>query len=358
MYEKNHSDFMLYALQLASLGQCTVSPNPMVGCVIVQNNIIVGSGFHQKAGEPHAEIIALRNAGEKSCNALMYVTLEPCCHFGKTPPCTTAIIKARIQKVIVACLDPNPLVSGKGIKALKNAGITVEIGLQEKEAIALNKIFFHYIKHKKPYVISKWAMSLDGKTIVNENDDKQLSGLQSRYHTHSLRHKTDAILIGANTAIQDDPALTVRFMADHSEMEKQPIRIILCGTHSFPAHLKILNTATNSKTILVTTKKAKHLFQKHQSETIELLILPENIDDTVSLPHLLSALGKKNITSLLVEGGMQVHNNFFKEDLVNETHVYLTPYFVGSLNQKKPLKIITSNSLGEDFYCKAEKTDV
>lgn len=354
MGEKNHSYFMSQALQLASRGQCTVSPNPMVGCVIVQNDTIVGSGFHQKAGQPHAEIIALKDAGEKSRNALMYVTLEPCCHFGKTPPCINAIIEAGIQKVIVACLDPNPLVSGKGIEALKKAGIAVETGINEKEAIQLNKIFFHYIKHKKPFVISKWAMSLDGKTIVNENDVKQISGLKSRYHTHALRHQVDAILVGAHTAIHDDPQLSVRFLEDDRKIEKQPTRIILCGHHSLPSNLKIFNAFAESKTILAVTEKTSHLFLHHQSENTEVLILPETDDHTVSLPDLLSALGKKTIASILVEGGMSLHNSFFKENLVNETHVYLSPYFIGNFSHKKPVKIISSDFMGEDFYFNAE----
>lgn len=357
MNEKNHSYFMSHALRLASGGQCTISPNPMVGCVIVQNGTIVGSGFHQKAGQAHAEIIALNNADEKSQQATMYVTLEPCCHFGKTPPCVHAIIKARIKKVIVACIDPNPLVSGKGIEALRKAGIIVEIGINEKEAIELNKIFFHYIKHKKPFVISKWAMSLDGKTVVHENDDKQISGLKSHYHTHALRHQTDAILIGAHTAIHDDPALTVRFLEQDRKIEKQPVRIILCGHHSMPSQLKIFNTS-ESKTILVVTEKTKYLFQHHQSRNTEILTLPENSDHTISLPDLLTALGKKEIASVLVEGGMLVHNNFFKENIVNETHIYLSPYFIGDLNHKKPMKIISTGSLDDDFYFKAENNGV
>lgn len=358
MNDKNHSYFMSQALHLASLGRCTVSPNPMVGCVIVQNNTIVGSGFHQKAGQPHAEIIALKNAGEKSQHALMYVTLEPCCHFGRTPPCVNAIIEAGIQKVIVACLDPNPLVSGKGIKALEKAGIAVEIGINEKEAIQLNKIFFHYIKHKTPFVISKWAMSLDGKTAVNENDDKQISGLKSRYHTQALRHQTDAILIGAHTAIHDDPHLSVRFLENDRKIEKQPTRIILCGHQSFSPNLKIFNTPAQSKTILVATEKTRQLFLRHQSENTEILILPETHDNAISLPDLLIALGKKEMTSILVEGGMHVHNSFFKENLVNEAHVYLSPYFIGNFNHKKPVKIISFDSFDEDFYFKTENNDV
>lgn len=354
MHEKNHSCFMSQALQLASRGRCTVSPNPMVGCVIVQDDTIIGSGFHQKAGQPHAEIIALNNAGEKSQNAVMYVTLEPCCHFGRTPPCINAIITAGIQKVIVACLDPNPLVSGKGIEALKKAGIVVEVGINEKEAIQLNKIFFHYVKHKTPFVISKWAMSLDGKTVVNKNDDKKISGLKSRYHTHALRHQTDAILIGANTAIHDDPQLSVRLLENDHKIEKQPARIILCGHQPLPSTLKIFNMNPESKTILAVTEKTKQLFLHHQSEKIEILILPETDNHAISLPDLLTALGKKAITSILVEGGMHVHNSFFKENLINETHVYLSPLFIGNLGHKKPVKVTSSDSLDEDFYFIAE----
>lgn len=357
MSDNNHSHFMSLALQLALRGRYTVSPNPMVGCVIVHDNTIVGSGFHQKAGQSHAEIIALKQAGEKARHATLYVTLEPCCHFGKTPPCIHAIIDAGIQTVIIACLDPNPLVSGKGVLALQSSGIIVAVGVHEKEAVHLNKIFFHYIKYKTPFVMCKWAMSLDGKTSVNHNDDKQLSGLKSRYHTHQLRHQTDAILIGAHTALQDDPALTVRLLENNKHIEKQPIRIILCGHQSFLPHLKIL-TETQSKTILAVTEKTKHLFLQYQSDNTEILILPESEHYFISLPDLLIALGKKEITSLLVEGGMRVHNNFFKESLVNETHVYLSPFFIGDCDYKKPIKIIEHHQLDNDFYFVSENNHV
>ena len=226
MNHLSDSDYMSTALSLAERGRYTVSPNPMVGCVIVKDGKIVGKGFHLKAGDPHAEILALREAGADANAATAYVSLEPCCHYGKTPPCTDALIKAGIKKVYAACLDPNPLVAGKGIQQLKNANIEVETGLHEKEASQLNEIFFHYIRRQQPSVIAKWAMSLDGKTVTHTEDSRDISGNTSREYSHQTRQQVDAILIGAGTAICDDPELTVRYPADTSSL-RQPLRVVL-----------------------------------------------------------------------------------------------------------------------------------
>lgn len=342
-----HTRYMSQALQLAEQGRLTVSPNPMVGCVIVKNDCIVGTGYHAYYGGPHAEINALQEAQEQARGATAYVTLEPCCHHGKTPPCTNALIEAGIKQLYVACIDPNPLMGGKSIKLLRAAGIEVKVGLGKKKATQQNKIFFHYIKHKRPFVISKWAMSLDGKTIVSPHDDKQISSLTSQQHTHQIRQQVDAICIGARTACLDNPQLTARLAL--TERANQPIRIVLAGQQAFP-ELKLFNGELSGTTIIATTKTHQHLFEPLVRQNIELMILPADQYQQVSLPALLDELGKRNITSLLVEGGMTVHNSFFREALVNNIYVYLSPTFIGSLDQKRKLTIMNTFQLGKDFH--------
>lgn len=343
-----HHQYMSLALKLAEQGRLSVSPNPMVGCVIVKDNHIVGEGFHQQAGGPHAEIFALQMAGKQAEGATVYVTLEPCCHFGKTPPCTDALIKAKIKKIYIACLDPNPLVSGKGMELLQQSGIETEIGLAEADATQLNNLFFHYIKHKRPFVMAKWAMSLDGKTIVAEQDAKQISGLASHAHSHQLREMVDAILIGANTARLDNPQLTARNQNEH--LAKQPIRIILAGNQPLPTHLKIFSANLPGKTILVVPENSTH---SSFPSSIEILNIPSSENGKISLSHLLTTLGEKEITSLLVEGGMSVLENFFQENLIDQFHVYLAPVIIGSLTTKQPVNVINFSRLGKDFYFNA-----
>lgn len=353
MYNLSHQQFMRKALFLAKKGRLTVSPNPMVGCIIVQKNQIVGQGYHKKPGQPHAEIYALQQAKELAKGATAYVTLEPCCHQGKTPPCTAALIEAGIAKVYVATLDPNPLVNGKGVQALKDAGIQVEIGLFQNEALALNEIFFHYIKTKMPFVISKWAMSLDGQTIVNIQDNKQISCHKSQIHTHKLRQKVDAILIGAQTVIDDNPELSVRFGTKSKSKTKQPIRIVVAGTQSLSKDLKIFNPNLKSKTFIFTTFKNEHFFKHLSSQNTEIFCVDETHEGRVSLHHLLLMLGQKGISSVLVEGGVQTRNSFFEENLVNKIEVYLAPNIIGPYPQKRFLQITKSRQLGSDFYFSA-----
>lgn len=350
MHSSNDLHYMSLALQLAERGRLTVSPNPMVGCVIVKNNEVVGQGYHQRAGGPHAEIVALQDALEKARDATAYVTLEPCCHYGRTPPCTNALIAAGIKKVYVACIDPNPRMAGKGIEQLRHAGIPVEIGLYEKEARALNAIFFHYIRHKQPFVIAKWAMSLDGKTAANENDAKQISGIAAKQHTHHLRQQVDAILIGANTALQDNPELTARAIAAEDTVQRQPLRIILSGQTTLPAELKLVSGQLPGKTLIAATQRTLPSVEHLASSHVDILLLPENSAGKISLPALLAKLVELDITSLLVEGGMTVHQDFFAEKLVNQIDVYVAPTFIGSLATKQSLTIQHCHQREDDFH--------
>lgn len=344
---QKHHHFMLLALQLAERGRFTVSPNPMVGCVIVNHDKdIVGQGYHQYAGGPHAEIYALKEAGAKARGATAYITLEPCAHQGRTPPCTNALIAAGIKKIIVACLDPNPKVSGRGIQLLQNAGIKVEVGVCKVEAEKLNEIFFHYITHKTPFVFAKWAMSLDGKTITHKSDSRQISGLEASQFTHQLRSEVDAILIGANTARHDDPQLTVR-LVDKTALPKQPMRIVVSSDGNLPSHLKILSADLPGKTIIATTNanRAAKLMKK---KNVEILELPKNGEGRVDLPSLLSELGRREISSVLVEGGMILHESFMQENLIQKIFVYVSPVLIGNLEKKQIVKVLQTMQLKND----------
>jgi diaminohydroxyphosphoribosylaminopyrimidine deaminase/5-amino-6-(5-phosphoribosylamino)uracil reductase len=353
MSKQTHQDYMRLALQLAARGRCTVSPNPMVGCVIVKNNHIIGTGYHQKAGGPHAEVIALQAAGDEAKGATAYITLEPCNHFGRTPPCSQALIKAGIQQVFAACTDPNPRVSGQGFAALRTAGIDVECGLLAQEAQQLNEVFFHYIEHRRPFVYAKWAMSLDGKTVTQPNDSPDISCHESRQHSHQLRQQVDAILIGANTAIHDDPQLTVR----HIENSKQPLRIILASKGELPAHLKLWDISAAKTCVMTTAKANKDWIRSLQNKNINIHVLPVNENGTIHLPSLLDTLGKMEITSLLVEGGMTVLNDFFTENLVNKIHMYLAPVIIGSLKNKQRIFNLTTASINHDLHFTADYTE-
>lgn len=347
--ESEMNTFMQKALQLAEKGRYTVSPNPMVGCVIVKNNTIIGEGFHERAGEPHAEVHALEKAGKKACGADAYVTLEPCCHYGRTPPCTNALIQSGIKRVFIACQDPNPLVAGQGIKILNAAGIETFVGIKEKEAIELNKIFFHFMKYKRPFVIAKWAMSLDGKTITHPNDSRIISDAHCHSHTHETRQAVDAIVIGSKTAFLDNPQLTARENNIHTA--KQPWRIILCSQGNLPLDLNILSADLPGKTIIVVnTFTDKNWIEKIQKKGIETWILPSNTQNQISIKALLDELSKNNITSLLVEGGEKVRNSFFREKYVDETQVYISPVFIGDLEKKLSLQPLESYPLGSSLF--------
>jgi diaminohydroxyphosphoribosylaminopyrimidine deaminase/5-amino-6-(5-phosphoribosylamino)uracil reductase len=346
-----HSDYMKQALNLAEQGRFTVSPNPMVGCVIVKNNLVIGEGYHLRAGEAHAEINALRNAGAEARDATMYVTLEPCCHYGRTPPCTDAIIAAGIRKIYIACLDPNPLVQGKGIAALQAAGIEIETGMHESAAVKQNEVFFHFIRHKRPFIIAKWAMSLDGKTVTHPDDSADISCAESRHFSHQIRQQVDAILIGANTAVTDNPLLTVR----HGTIIKQPQRIILSSHGDIPLDLNLFNPALPAAAILVVTDRIDSLArEKLRASNITYVVTPANQYGRVDLHALLAELGKRDITSILVEGGMTVVENFFEENLVNQVQVYLAPVIIGAMKKKHRLENVTISGIAHDYYFSGE----
>ncbi|AIL65933.1 Riboflavin biosynthesis protein RibD [Rickettsiales bacterium Ac37b] len=322
----HHRKKMLQALKLARYGNITTSPNPMVGCIIENHGQIVGEGWHKFSGEDHAEIIALRQAGHLAKGATMYINLEPCNYFGLTPPCTHSIIKAAIKKVYVAIKDPNPLVAGKGLDLLTQAGIEIEVGLCSEEATKLNKIYLHYITQKRPYIICKWAMSLNGKITTGYGEEKWISCSKAREHTHNIRKSCDAILIGSNTALIDNPKLTYR---NKEPIDRHPTRIILDTKGKLPLSLNIFDPALPGKTILVTTNLCNQNYLKSLTQNnIETLIAETNHLNQISLPNLLDQLGALKISSLLVEGGAEVHTSFINAGLANEALIYVTPKII------------------------------
>jgi len=349
---ETHQNYMQRALKLAEQGRYTASPNPMVGCLIVKQDKIIGEGFHLRTGEAHAEVHALKQAGGQANGATAYITMEPCCHHGKTPPCTDALIQAGIKKAVIAIEDPNPLVAGKGIAALKKAGINVETGIEKNTARQLNEIFFHYMKYRTPFVISKWAMSLDGKIVTAAEDSRIISSAASQHDVHLLRSQVDAILIGSRTAKNDNPLLTVR-VNSHQEI-KQPLRIVLSSNGDLPLDLKLFDTSLPGKTIIAVTEQTdspnRHALSK---KGIEILTTKTSQNGLVDLPDLLIKLGKRHITSLLVEGGRQIHDSFFHQELVNKVQAYIAPVIISTLNKKKPLKKMNLLNSGDDYLVTA-----
>ena len=347
--------YMQEAIALAKRGELTTSPNPNVGCVIVKNGEIIGRGYHEYAGGPHAEIVALNEAGLSAKDSTMYVTLEPCCHTGRTGPCTTAILAAKPKRVVAAMLDPNPLVSGKGIEMLKEAGIEVDVGCEESAAAALNKIYLHYRRTRRPYVILKWAMSLDGKTIPHPDDSPKITDIDADQYIHQLRYQMDAILIGSRTALLDNPSLTVRHF--QGVREKHPLRIVLMGRSPLPLDLKLFSGTLPGKTLLITTTDLDPSFSKALHDRgIEIKILPSDPEDLsqISLEALLEELGQQGITSLLVEGGEITRNQFLLKGFFEEIQTFIAPVLVGSLTEKKRVHLHKRQELGPDLLMIAQ----
>lgn len=312
---------MRLTINLAKRGRGKTSPNPLVGAVVVKNGQIIGKGYHKKFGEPHAEVNALNSCGDKAKDAILYVNLEPCCHYGKTPPCTDAIIKSGIRKVVCATLDPNPQVNGKGINLLREGGVKVEVGILEEEAKKLNEAYLKFITTGFPFVILKVAQTLDGKIATKIGDSKWITQEDSRRFVRSLRSWVDAVLVGANTVRRDDPELTI-----HEVKGENPIRIILDSSGKISSNSKVIKENKNGKTIIATTnQKTKEKFK----EKAEIWTLKKSKDGLVDLTQLLKKAGENQITSLLVEGGSKVFTSFLKEKLVDKIYYFLSPKILG-----------------------------
>jgi diaminohydroxyphosphoribosylaminopyrimidine deaminase / 5-amino-6-(5-phosphoribosylamino)uracil reductase len=320
--------FMKRALRLARRGEGWVSPNPMVGAVVVQDGRVVGQGYHRRVGLPHAEVEALRDAGEAARGADLYVTLEPCNHQGRTPPCTQAILAAGVRRVIIATPDPNRRVTGGGAAFLKAQGVEVSVGVLEAAARQLNEAWLHWTDTGRPWVLAKAACSLDGRIATATGESQWLTGEAARAYGHRLRHRYDAILVGIGTALADNPQLTVRLPRGPS---RDPIRLVLDSHLRLPLDSRLVRHDSQAPTWVATTSQAPAAaVQTLQGLGVEVLVLPAEAG-RVSLPALLQYLGERQVQSLLVEGGAETLGAFFDQRLVNQFSFFYAPKILGGV---------------------------
>ena len=324
---------MRRAIELAKKGGGYVHPNPLVGCVVVKDGEIIAEGYHEKYGEFHAERNALLRCQSETKDASLYVTLEPCCHYGKTPPCTEIIIEKGIKKVFVGILDPNPLVAGKGVKILQDAGIEVEVGLCDDEIREMNKVFLKYITTKRPYVIMKTAMTLDGKIAAYTGDSRWVTNEQSRKLVHELRSEMAAVMVGIGTVLADDPMLNVRLEGEHH----QPIRIVVDSNLRIPIDSQLVKTAKEYRTIVATTVSDNCRDARPCVSTgIELIQCKSN-NGHVDINDLITKLGAMGIDSLLLEGGGTLNAAFLEAGCVDEVWAFIAPKIIGGESAKTPV---------------------
>ncbi len=348
----SHKKYMEVTLNLAEKGKGYVSPNPLVGCVIVKRGKIVGKGYHKKYGEEHAEINALKAAGKKAKNATMYVNIEPCSHWGKTSPCTEKIVEAGIREVVVGMEDPNPLVDG--YKELKFRGLKTRIGILRDKAKKLNEAYIKYIKTKRPFVILKLATSLDGKIATSTGDSKYITSGEARKYVHQLRNDVDAVMVGINTIMRDDPLLDARLVNG-----KNPTKIIVDSKLKIPESAKVLKDP--AKVIIATTQKApKNKIDKLHQKGVQVLVLKPK-KGLVDLKELMKELGKSGITPIMIEGGAELSGNAIKEGIVDKLLMFTAPKLIGNgldpiknLGIKKVkkairLKDMSTKKIGKDF---------
>lgn len=310
---------MQRALALAAKGQGFVEPNPMVGAVVLDSNgRVVGEGYHERFGGPHAEVNALNQAGEKARGGTLIVTLEPCCHFGKTPPCSEAVIRSGVTRVVIGMADPFPKVAGGGIAALKMTGIDLVTGVCQPEAERLNAPYLKLLRTGRPWVIQKWAMTLDGKMATHTGDSKWISSEASRRMVHELRGRMDAVIVGGNTVRIDDPLLTAR-----PPGPRVPARIVISASGNLPGDCQLIRTTKDSSVIVATTTEGAARLSVWSNAGAELLTI-------TSLPALFHELGKRRMTNVLVEGGAKLHAAITDARLADEVLVFVAPIVVGN----------------------------
>ncbi|MDD2620127.1 MAG: bifunctional diaminohydroxyphosphoribosylaminopyrimidine deaminase/5-amino-6-(5-phosphoribosylamino)uracil reductase RibD [Syntrophomonadaceae bacterium] len=335
MFNDEDKKYMYRALELADMARGRTSPNPLVGAVIVKDGKIIGEGYHRQAGTPHAEINAINDAGAQDLTgAAIYVTLEPCSHYGRTPPCADALVKAGLGRVVIAVLDPNPLVSGKGLAKLKEAGIATAVGLLEAEAIKLNEVFFKYIQSKKPFVSLKVAMTLDGKIASFSGDSRWITGEAARYYVHQLRNSYDAIMVGIGTVLADDPQLNTRLNITD---QKDPVRVIIDGQLDLPLQSKIVNTAAEQRTIVFTSRS--HDREKAavlKAGGLEIIEIGEEAS-CLPLERVIEQLGSMGICSLLLEGGARINANMLEHNLIDKVYWFIAPKIIGGEDAPSPI---------------------
>lgn len=330
-------EYMRLANELARQGRGWVNPNPMVGAVIVKHGKIIGQGFHKKCGDLHAERNALADCQTPAAGATLYVTLEPCCHHGRTPPCTDAIIESGISRVVVGSFDPNPMVAGKGISILRSHGIEVIQNVAKEECDKLNESFFHYIQNKTPYVVMKYAMTMDGKIATHTGRSQWITGSEARKHVHEDRHRYSAIMVGLGTVLTDDPMLTCRL-----ENRKNPLRVICDTNLRTLLGAKIVTTANIAPTIIATTIMDTNRHRPYLEAGCEIMVI--NLKDNhIDLFNLMQRLGERQIDSLLLEGGGTLNWSALQSGIVNKVQAYVAPKLFGG-SGKTPV-----GGLGVDY---------
>lgn len=337
--ELTDKEYMLRAISLAKKGEGWTNPNPMVGAVIVKDGRIIGEGYHKKYGELHAERNAFASLKESAKGATMYVTMEPCCHYGKTPPCTQAIIEHEIGKVVIGSKDPNPKVSGKGVQILKEAGISVEENFLREECDKLNPIFFHYIRTKMPYVVMKYAMTLDGKIATKTGESKWITGKEAREEVQHMRHRYMGIMVGIETVLADDPMLNVR-----AKDKKSPVRIICDSKLRIKEDSQIVKTAFNQRTIVIyaDSQNIQEKLERLHSLGVETLYCPDERNQ-IDLKKLMIYLGNEGIDSILLEGGGKLNDSAVRAGIVKEVQAFIAPKLFGGVNSKTPIEGIGVN---------------
>ena len=319
-----HTQYMQLAIRLAKKGLYTTDPNPRVGCIIVKDGVLIGQGWHQRYGQAHAEILALQEAGDDAKGVCAYVTLEPCHHVGKTPPCTKALIAAGIKDVVVAMQDPNPLVAGKGLAALKAAGLNVTSGILEDQANALNPGFIKRMETGLPYVRLKLAMSLDGRTAMASGESQWITGEAARTDVQKLRARASAVLTGINTVLHDDPSLNIRLTAEALGIEgevNQPLRVVLDSRSQFPENAKMLRC--DGETLVYVAEEVKNISNCRFIKT-------ETSPDGIDLKNMLLDLAGREVNEVHVEAGSVLCGSLLKEKLVDEIVIYMAPMIMGS----------------------------
>ena len=315
---------MRRAVELAARGEGFVEPNPMVGCVIARGAEIIGEGWHRRFGEAHAEVEALRMAGDRAAGATLYVTLEPCCHQGKTPPCTRAVIEGGLQRVVVACRDPFPQVQGGGIDELRDAGITVDVGLLEPEARRLNTPYLKLLETGRPWIIVKWAMSLDGKIATHTGQSRWISGPESRRIVHALRGRVDAILVGRGTAERDDPLLTAR-----PPGPRTAVRVVLDTRATLSGDSQLARSAGETPVLVAVGTEASSADRLRLGNAGCEVFVCDGETHAARLDSLLLELGRRRLTNVLVEGGGRVFGNLLDALAIDEVHVFVAPKLIG-----------------------------
>ncbi len=354
--------YMKMALELAEKGAGRTAPNPMVGSVIVKDGRVIGIGYHRQYGGLHAEREALASCTESPAGATMYVTLEPCCHYGKQPPCVNAILEAGIARVVVGSSDPNELVCGKGIATLKEHGVEVTEHVLSEECDRLNPVFFHYIQKKRPYVVMKYAMTLDGKIAAYTGKSKWITGKEAREHVHRQRDRYTAIMAGSGTVLADDPLLTCRIPGG-----RNPIRILCDSRLRIPLTANVIRTAKEVPTILATCCQDSTRLLPYEEAGCRVLTIPEK-DGHLDLLELMRRLGEENIDSILLEGGGTLNWSALECGIINRIQAYIAPKVFGGAAAKTPvegrgfsspaeavrLKNYTITPLGEDILIEGE----